>query len=148
MVGPVVKIGHPGTSQYRVDWSPVAQGWGDLGRGLGDLGKSIQARRDKEQKTQQQKTLGELMAGDRSNAEIVNLATAAGVPVGDTFKLLHARESLKPKGPETFDNRTTPLWSGRKGVGQRSSRSGAISGYQGPLTGEPDEPTSRRNGGS
>ena len=140
MVGPVVKIGVPGTSQYRVDWSPVAQGWGDLGRGLGDLGKSIQARRDKEQKTQQQKTLGELMAGDRSNAEIVNLATAAGVPVGDTFKLLHARARLKPEAPETYETVQDPY--GRGGVGQRSSRSGAISGYQGPL--KPDKPTERR----
>ena len=24
MVGPVVNIGHPGTSQYRVDWSPIS----------------------------------------------------------------------------------------------------------------------------
>ena len=65
MVGPVVKIGVPGTSQYRVDWSPVAQGWGDLGRGLGDLGKSIQASAGQRAKDrQQQKTLGELMAGD------------------------------------------------------------------------------------
>ena len=48
------------------------------------------------------------MAGDRSNAEIVNLATAAGVPVGDTFKLLHARARLKPEAPETFYDASSP----------------------------------------
>ena len=55
------------------------------------------------------------MAGDRSNDEIVNLATAAGVPVGDTFKLLHARARLKPEVPETYETVQDPY--GRGGVG-------------------------------
>ena len=140
MVGPVINVGHPGSSRYTVNWQPAAQGWSDFGRGLGDLGKSIQAARDKKQKTVQQQTLGELMAGDFSNEDIVNRATAAGVPVAETFQLLHARNRLKPDAPETFETVQDPY--GRGGVGQRSSRSGAISGYQGPL--KPDKPTERR----
>ena len=143
MVGPVVKIGVPGTSSYRVNWQPVAQGWGDLGRGLGDLGKSIQARRDKEQKTQQQKTLGELMAGDSSNEEIVSQATAAGVPIGTTFKFLHARESLKPKESDSpFNNFYNPTTRERKAA-RRGSNEAASLAASGWLTGDPsaDTPT-------
>ena len=146
MVGPVVKIGVPGTSQYRVDWSPVAQGWGDLGRGLGDLGKSIQARRDKEQKTQQQKTLGELMAGDSSNEEIVSQATAAGVPIGTTFKLLHARNALKPKESDSpFANFYNPATDERQAA-RRGSKEAADLARGGWLSGNPETttPTQRR----
>ena len=146
MVGPVVKIGVPGTSRYTVDHSPIAQGWSDFGRGLGDLGKSIQARRDKEQKTQQQKTLGELMAGDSSNEEIVSQATAAGVPIGTTFKLLHARESLEPKESDSpFNNFYNPTTRERKAA-RRGSNEAASLAAQGWLTGDPstDKPTQRR----
>ena len=46
MVGPVVTIGVPGTSHYKVDWKPQYQGLADFGRGLGELGKGIKAARD------------------------------------------------------------------------------------------------------
>ena len=41
MVGPIARIGTPGTSQYRVDWSPIAKGYSDFGRGIGDMVKGI-----------------------------------------------------------------------------------------------------------
>lgn len=33
--GPVIRIGNPGTSQFRVDWSPLAQGYAQFGAGIG-----------------------------------------------------------------------------------------------------------------
>ena len=41
MVGPVVKIGVPGTGNYQVDFSPISRGYSDFGRGIGDLVKGI-----------------------------------------------------------------------------------------------------------
>ena len=85
MVGPVASIGTPGTSQYRVDWSPIAQGWGNLGGGIGKLFEGIGAQRKEDaRKEQLGKVMSNLFGGGSPTA-------AAGPGTGGTAELKPTR---------------------------------------------------------
>ena len=144
MANPVIMIGHPGTSQYRVDWKPQYQGLADFGRGISQGVDAWREGKDREderrQKVLKESTLAEVMAGNMDAQERMSKLGSAGFSPREIFQTERSLELSRPKTPETFETIKDPY--GRGGVGQRSSRSGQISGYQGPLP--QDKPTQRR----
>ena len=120
MANPVVSIGTPGTSQYRVDWQPQYQGLADFGRGIGEFADKIVDRR-------QNATLAELIGGKADHDKVMSWAAKHG-KLPEAIQLLTAQRALAP--PETFTDVQSPY--GRGGSGQRSSTSNRIVGYQAP----------------
>ena len=125
MVGPIARIGTPGTSQYRVDWSPIAQGWGDLGRGITQGVKTFREGKDREgarrQKVLKESTLAEVIAGSMTAQERMSKLGSAGFSLaeigqaerlltpkkGDSFSLAPGAARFGPGGEELARNPAT-----------------------------------------
>ena len=103
MANPIAHIGTPGTSQYRVDWSPISQGWGDLGRGITQGVKTFREGKDREderkQKLLKESTLAEVIAGSMSAQERMSKLGSAGFSLAEIGQ---AERLLTPKKAESF----------------------------------------------
>ena len=137
MANPIANIGTPGTGSYRVDWGPRQRGQEQAWKGISQL---LHAVGEQGRKSAEQKSLAEVMAFVGDGQRYLTEGVKRGIPLPKLREAATVHRMLRPKTPETFETIQDPY--GRGGVGQRSSRSGQISGYQGPLT--PDKPTQRR----
>ena len=143
MVGPVVKIGVPGTSQYNVDWSPISRGYSDFGRGIGDLVKGIN---DLSAKKTDKANLAALSALVGDSKALLGEATRRGVPLDQVRNMVGIHSMLAKKEPAApFNNFYNPTTRERKAA-RRGSNEAASLAAQGWLTGDPstDKPTQRR----
>ena len=107
MANPVVRIGVPGTSQYRVDWSPIAQGWGDLGRGISEGVDAWRGRQDREDERRQKVTQGIVVGrnngGRRDCARADEQDGFGWVLAGLKSSRPSGRLScLRPKAPDSY----------------------------------------------
>lgn len=83
--GPIARIGIPGTSQYRADFSPLAQGYANLGAGLGSMFQQIgQQRKEAKRKEDLGRVMSSLFAPDAPTA-------GAGPGTGGTATLAPTR---------------------------------------------------------
>ena len=143
MVGPIAHIGVPGTSQYRVDFSPIERGMANLGTGFGGLVKSI---RDEGRKKAEQMSLAEMMSYVGDGQKFLSEGVKRGIPIGTLHKMATAHSALAKKEPDSpFNNFYNPATRERKAA-RRGSNEAASLAAQGWLTGDPstDKPTQRR----
>ena len=120
MANPIAHIGTPGTSQYRVDWSPIAQGWGDLGRGITQGAKTYREGKDREDERRQKllkaSTLAEVVAGGMTAQERMSKLGSAG------FSLAEIGQAEKLLTPKTGDSFSLAPGAVRFGPGRGGSR--------------------------
>ena len=96
MANPVVTVGVPGSANYRVDWSPLAQGWADLGRGIGDIFGGIKEFEDRRNTA----TLSEMFAAKAAHDELVDFAGKRGL-LPQLGEMLTTRRALAPPPRKT-----------------------------------------------
>ena len=99
MVGPVVKIGVPGTSNYQVDFSPIARGYSDFGRGISDM---IQGFSELSQKKTDKENLSALTALVGDSKALMNEASRRGVPLSQVRDLVSTHAMMQPKKGDPF----------------------------------------------
>ena len=155
MVGPVATFGPSGSSRYAIpDYSPIAKGLSSIGD---NLGWALRERIKQTQKDAKDKQLSEIMAGgagvdaplggpegpgsSRATFDpMAALARANAAGLGGDPAVLgailkqHQISQLGEDQGERFETVDDPY--GRGGVGQRSTKTGKIVGYQGPPTPE------------
>ena len=94
MANPVVSIGHPGSSRYRVDHSARMHDQALALAGLGEIADKIQDRRH-------DASLAELFAGKADHGDFIKRAVAAGVPVSKATGFLSTMRGLAPPPRKT-----------------------------------------------
>ena len=126
MVGPVVSIGTPGTSQFRVDYGPRQRDQALALHGIDRIFGGIKDFADRRNTA----TLTEMLTAKADHDELVDFAGKRGL-LPQLGEMLTARRALAPPPmPETFENVHSPY--GRGGDAQRSTTTGRIVGYQPP----------------
>ena len=95
MVGPVVSIGTPGSSRYRVDYGPRMHDQALALSGIGEVVDKITDRRH-------EASLAQIFADGADKRDAINRAVAAGVPMEKIAQRLQIQRGLVPPPVSPF----------------------------------------------
>ena len=99
MVGPVVNVGHPGTSRYTVDWSARQRGQEQMWKGISQLVNSVA---EQQRASKEKKSLAELTAFIGDGKNLLREATKRGIPLAKVREMVNIQSALGGKKPEPF----------------------------------------------
>lgn len=104
MVGPVVSIGTPGTSRYRVDYGPIIADRAMALQGIDRIFGGIKEFADRRNTA----TLSEMLAAKADHDELVDFASKRGL-LPQLGEMLTTRRALVPPKPDTATGRDKVL---------------------------------------
>ena len=99
MVGPVVTIGVPGTSHYKVDWSARQRGQEQAWKGITQLINSVA---EQQRASKEKKSLAELTAFVGDGKQLLREGTRLGLSLPKIREVVNIKSMLAGKKPEPY----------------------------------------------